>query len=53
MRDITDILIHYIAKPISHPSEVAWLVEASNGAYGLYSWIQDLKLMADMATKHP
>jgi len=53
MADVKKISIFYIGRPIMHPVDLIWRVEASSGNICIYKWIDDLIDMATQATIHP
>ena len=42
---------YYISDPIRHPSEAIFWIHPSSGDYAFCAWIEDLRLMADIATE--
>lgn len=50
MAAVRSISIYYISKLPQQPSELVWQVDRSNKTVALYSWISDLKVIADLAT---
>lgn len=47
---LRSILIYYVSQPLRHPSEVVWQMESQSKTAALYSWIHDMKYIADLAT---
>lgn len=47
---LRSILIYYVSQPFGHPSEFVWQIESQTKTAALYSWIYDMKYIADLAT---
>lgn len=51
LQAIRQIGIYYLNADLEHPGDLAWKTEASSLVIGYFRWVEDLLVMADVATK--
>lgn len=49
--DVRQLLVYYMSPRISSPCDMAWLIDHDKKHCGIYSWSEDLRLIANEATK--
>ena len=50
MSQVHLLTMHYINSNLRTPSDLAWQISISNNSCGIYSWIEDLTIIANQAT---
>ncbi len=48
--DIKNLRPYYISSPIRHPSEAIFWIDPTTNDYAFFSWIEELRVLADVAT---
>jgi hypothetical protein len=53
MKQVRDLLLHYTKEEFLCSSDLAWQLDPTRNICAIYSWIFDMRIMADLATATP
>lgn len=50
MSEVRRLVAFYIGTGLSHPTDIMWWLEPSSRANAIFSWLEELEIMADQVT---